>query len=57
MGERAFVKSLAKHKLVGIDTSPFIYHLQQHPDYSKLTFRLFEEIERVASKLSPQSSL
>ncbi len=46
MGERALVKSLAKHKLVGIDTSPFIYHLEEDPDYSKLTFRLFEEIEK-----------
>ncbi len=46
MGERAFVKILEKHKLIGIDTSPFIYHLQQNPDYSKLTFRLFEEIEK-----------
>ncbi len=46
MGERALIKSLAKHKLVGIDTSPFIYHLEGDPDYSKLTLRLFEEIEK-----------
>ncbi len=46
MGERALIKILAKHKLIGIDTSPFIYHFEEDPDYSKLTFRLFEEIEK-----------
>ena len=50
MGERAFLKSLARHKLVGIDTSPFIYHLQKHPRYSNLTVRLFEEVEKGSLK-------
>ncbi len=46
MGERSFLKSLAKHKLVGIDTSPFIYHLEEDPKYSRLTTVLFEEVEK-----------
>ncbi len=50
MGERALIKSLAGHKLVGIDTSPFIYHLEGDPYYSKLTFRLFEEVEKGSLK-------
>ncbi len=50
MGERVLVKSLARHKLVGIDTSPFIYHLEEDPEYSRLTFRLFEEIEKGSLK-------
>ncbi len=50
MGERSFLKSLARHKLVGIDTSPFIYHLQKNPEYSNLTVRLFEEVEKGSLK-------
>ena len=46
MGERTLLKSLTSHKLVGVDTSPFIYHLEEDPNYSKLTVRLFEEIEK-----------
>jgi len=32
--------------VVGIDTSPFIYHLKKDLAYSDLTFRLFEEVEK-----------
>ena len=46
MGERGLLKSLARHKLVGIDTSPFIYHLERNPKFSGLTTRLFEEVEK-----------
>ncbi len=46
MGERLLLKSLARHRLVGIDTSPFIYHLEKDPEYSKLTLRLLEEVEK-----------
>ncbi len=46
MGERSLLKSLARHKLVGIDTSPFIYHLEKNPRFSGLTTRLFEEVEK-----------
>ena len=50
MGERGLLKSLARHKLVGIDTSPFIYHLEKDPEYSKLTLRLLEEVENGSLK-------
>jgi predicted nucleic acid-binding protein len=41
-----FLKSLTKHKIIGIDTSPFIYHFENDRAYSSLTLRLFEEIEK-----------
>ena len=50
MGERGLLKSLARHKLVGIDTSPFIYHLEKDLEYSKLTLRLLEEVENGSLK-------
>jgi predicted nucleic acid-binding protein len=46
----SLLKSLAGHKIVGIDTSPFIYHLEEDPAYSKLTVRLFEEVEKGSLK-------
>ena len=50
MGERGLLKSLAKHKLVGIDTSPFIYHFEEDLKFSRLTTRLFEEVEKGSVK-------
>jgi predicted nucleic acid-binding protein len=37
---------LARHRSIGVDTSPFIYHLQDHPRYRAATARLFKQIER-----------
>lgn len=50
MAERSFLKSLARHKLIGIDTSPFIYHFERDPVRSNLTIRLFEEVEKGSVK-------
>jgi len=36
---------LARHKRVGVDTMVFIYHLEDHPTYAKLTQPLFEAWE------------
>jgi predicted nucleic acid-binding protein len=33
------------HTLLGLDTSIFIYHLEQHPRYAALTHALLSEIE------------
>lgn len=46
MAVRDLAKALGRHKTIGIDTSPFIYHLEKHPSYSRLTVRLFEEVEK-----------
>ncbi|MBI2185198.1 MAG: type II toxin-antitoxin system VapC family toxin [Thaumarchaeota archaeon] len=39
-------QSLMKYRMVGIDTSPFIYHFELHPTYSSVTSTLFEAVER-----------
>ncbi|OGL44154.1 MAG: hypothetical protein A2161_19135 [Candidatus Schekmanbacteria bacterium RBG_13_48_7] len=31
--------------VIGIDTMIFIYHFEDHPDYSRITERLFEAVE------------
>jgi predicted nucleic acid-binding protein len=36
---------LARHRLVAVDTSPFIYHLDAHPAYERLTTALFRWVE------------
>ena len=36
---------LAEHKRVCLDTSVFIYHLEQHPRYASLTHELLAKIE------------
>lgn len=46
MAEESFLKVLSKHKIIGIDTSPFIYHFEKHPSFSTLTLKLFEEVEK-----------
>lgn len=42
---RTIVETLRTYKVVGIDTSPFIYHLQGEPVFSKLTTDLFKTVE------------
>lgn len=46
MEEGSFLKSLSKHKIIGIDTSPFIYHFEKDPTFSGLTLKLFDEVEK-----------
>jgi len=38
-------KLLGKHRKIAIDTAPFIYHLEAHPQYSKPTETIFNLIE------------
>ena len=40
-----FVDALLPHQTVGIDTSIFIYHLEDHPRYIPLTQLLFAQVE------------
>ena len=39
------VTKTIRDKIIGIDTMVFIYHLEDHPDYSHVTERIFEAIE------------
>jgi predicted nucleic acid-binding protein len=34
-----------RDEIIGIDTMVFIYHLEDHPDYSHATERIFEAVE------------
>jgi predicted nucleic acid-binding protein len=36
---------LAEHTRLALDTSVFIYHLEQHPRYSSLTYALLSDVE------------
>jgi len=40
-----FRRQLAKHTIVGLDTSIFIYHLEAHPRYQPLTQELLAGIQ------------
>ncbi|MGE5893123.1 MAG: type II toxin-antitoxin system VapC family toxin [bacterium] len=40
------MKAISEGKIIGIDTMVFIYHLENHPVYSRITERLFEGIEK-----------
>ena len=39
---------LKKHSLIGLDTSIFIYHLEDHPRYAPLTDAFFDSLEKGA---------
>lgn len=41
MGKKTFRNELLKYKILGLDTSCFIYHFEKHPKYSPLTKELF----------------
>ena len=41
---------LKNHPLIGLDSSIFIYHLEDHPRYSPLTEIIFNALERGANK-------
>jgi len=40
------LERLASHSIIGLDTSVFIYHFEQHPIYEKITFDLLTDVER-----------
>ena len=42
---RTIADTLKNYKIVGIDTSPFIYHFQREAVYSKVTIALFNAVE------------
>jgi predicted nucleic acid-binding protein len=37
---------LKNHPVIGVDTSIFIYHLEDHPRYAPLTESIFESLEK-----------
>ena len=39
------MKGIPEGRVLGIDTMVFIYHLEDHPAYSHITGRLFDEVE------------
>lgn len=45
-----FENELARHKVVGIDTVPFIYHIEENRTYKALTSALFTNLERGTMK-------
>lgn len=50
MTRRASIAAfLDRHRTIGLDTSPFIYHLETHPLYGPVTAALFEWLERRGS--------
>lgn len=45
MGLAGLQESLNRHRLVGVDTMVFIYHLEDHPRYAQVTEVIFESLE------------
>lgn len=43
---------LARHRLIGLDTSPFIYHLDPHPRYGPVAEALFGWLEERGSAVT-----
>jgi predicted nucleic acid-binding protein len=41
-----FLAALESHRLVALDTSLFIYHMERHPTYLPLTRLLFQRLEQ-----------
>lgn len=41
-----FEEELARHKVIGIDTVPFIYHIEEDPTYKAMTTALFTYLEQ-----------
>lgn len=44
MNSRRLQAFLRRHRIIGIDTSPFIYHVENHPTYSTVSDGLFRWI-------------
>lgn len=49
MRTRRLLSFLRRHRRIGIDTGPFIYHVEDHPTYSTATDRIFRWIASEAS--------
>lgn len=47
---KALKDFLGSHKVIGLDTSVFIYHLEDHPGYSPLTEMIFNGLENGINK-------
>ncbi|MEK9146751.1 MAG: PIN domain-containing protein [Patescibacteria group bacterium] len=43
-GKTVLKNFLSKHKILALDTTPFIYHFEQNPKYSKLTDIVFSRL-------------
>ena len=41
-----FEGRIRPHSIIGLDTTLFIYHFEQHPRYSPLTRELYSGIEK-----------
>jgi predicted nucleic acid-binding protein len=42
----ALARFLDRHRIIGLDTSPFIYHLETHPRYGSVAAEVFEWLEQ-----------
>lgn len=40
------MRGISEGQIIGIDTMVFIYHLEDHPDFSTITERLFDAAEK-----------
>ena len=47
---KALQNFLKNHSVIGLDTSLFIYHLEDHPRYSPLTEIIFNALEKGINK-------
>jgi hypothetical protein len=47
---KALQDFLKKHSVIGLDTSIFIYHLEDHPRYSPITESIFNALEKGITK-------
>jgi len=47
---KALQDLLKNHSVIGLDTSIFIYHLEDHPRYSPLTEIIFNALEKGTNK-------
>jgi hypothetical protein len=43
---KALQNFIKNHSVIGLDTSIFIYHLEDHPRYSPLTEIIFSALEK-----------
>jgi len=43
--QASFATALNRHRIVGVDSMVFIYHVEAHPSYLPLTRALFKHIE------------
>lgn len=46
MSTTGLARFLARHSRIGLDTSLFIYHLNDHPQYRHLTALIFQWVQR-----------